>query len=220
MGGTEHPAGPQNGVPFTSSSVYTWIKHVYNFNVVKASGPNGFNLKVFRLWYPWTHDIYVCYHGNGSSLIAPENTQNGGLWFHWMPKQGDWVVDEYDYQTGSVDAADGILNDYRNGIAAWPTSSRFLMRTSARPQPYQILFFDQVSNNEVATGTYQYIDSIYVDDSRQRVILSTEAKWSTQVNFGTESDREIQIPVSWTDSQIQIMARQGSLDSLAASICM
>src|ERR1700729_1713019 len=30
--GIQQPAGPQNGVGFTSSSAYAWIKHVYNFN--------------------------------------------------------------------------------------------------------------------------------------------------------------------------------------------
>jgi hypothetical protein len=220
MGANEKAAGPLDGVTFHSSSVYVWIKHRYEFNIATASGPNGFNLKVFRLWYPWTHDIYVAYQGTGGSLAAVENTPTDtAVWFHMRPKDGVWVVDEYDYQSGSPNTADGVLQYARNGILAWPTTERFTMRTTALPQPYQVVYFDQVSNNEVAKGTYQYIDSIYVDDTRQRVIISDEPTWSTQVDTGTgtgtESHREVQIPTAWSDGQIQVTARQGSLDTFA-----
>src|ERR1700683_316468 len=89
------------------------------------------------------------------------------------------------------------------------------MRTSALPEQYNILFFDQVSNNQVAPGTFQYIDSIYVDDTRQRIIVSTEPNWRTQVSSGSTAEREVQIPVTWSDSQIEFIARQGSLPSFA-----
>jgi hypothetical protein len=215
MGGNEKAAGPINGVGFTTSSVYVWIKHRYEFDVRTSAGPNGFNLKVFRLWYPYTHDTYVAYQGTGGSLVGVENTQDAGLWFQMRPKEGAWVVDEYDYQSSGVNTADGILQYTRNGILAWSPKERFTMRTSALPQPYQVLYFDQVSNNQISPGTYIYIDSIYVDDTRQRVIVSDEPTWSDQVNTGTESHREVQIPTAWTDGQITVTARQGSLDSFA-----
>ena len=215
MGGNEKAAGPLDGIGFHSSSVYVWIKHRYEFNVISASGPNGFNLKVFRLWYPYTHDTYVAYQGSGGSLVGVENTQDSSVWFHMRPKEGAWVVDEYDYQSSGVGSADGILQYARNGILAWDPDTRFKMRTNSLPQPYQVLYFDQVSNNQIAKGTYIYIDSIYVDDTRQRVIVSDEPTWSTQVNGGREWHREVQIPTAWSDGQIQVTARQGSLDSFA-----
>ena len=215
LGGNEKAAGPLDGVGFHSSNVYVWIKHRYEFDVNSASGPNGFNLKVFRLWYPYTHDTYVAYQGHGGSLVGVENTQDSSVWFHMRPKEHAWVIDEYDYQSSGVNSADGILQYARNGILAWSPTTRFTMRTSSLPQPYQVLYFDQVSNNQIAKGTYVYIDSIYVDDTRQRVIVSDEPTWTTQVDTGKESHREVQIPTSWSDGQIQITARQGSLDTFA-----
>jgi hypothetical protein len=215
MGHNEKAAGPLDGVGFKSSSVYVWIKHRYEFNVISASGPNGFNLKVFRLWYPYTHDTYVAYQGSGGSLVGVENTQDSSVWFHMRPKEGAWVVDEYDYESSGIDSTDGMLQYARNGILAWSPTTRFRMRTSSLPQPYQVLYFDQVSNNQIAKGTYIYIDSIYVDDTRQRVIVSDEPTWSTQVDTGQEWHREVQIPTAWSDGQIQITVRQGSLDTFA-----
>jgi hypothetical protein len=214
-GGIALAAGPMDGVPFNSPSLYVWIKHRYDFDIDAASGPNGFNLKVFRLWYEWTHDIYVNYHGRGGSLAFAEHTQDTGVWFPWKPRKGAWVIEEYSYQIGGIASSDGVLQYFRNGLAAWSPDARFLMRTDALSQPYSSLYFDQVANNQIAPGTYQYIDSIYVDDTLQRVIVSDERTWNTSVQSGHESHREIQIPVKWNDSEIQLVVRQGSLDTFA-----
>ena len=214
-GGNDKPAGPENGVHFASDSLYVWIKHRYEFDVRKSSGPNGFNLKAFRLWYPFTNNLYIAYQGTGGSIIHPVGTQESGTWFQMRPKADAWVIDEYDYKTSGIGAKDGVLQFAHDGVRAWGPDTRFVMRSEAMPQRYELLFFDQVSNNEIAKGTYQYIDSIYVDDSRQRVVLSDEPSWRDTVNNGPESHREVQIPVRWSDREIRIVVRQGSFDSLA-----
>jgi hypothetical protein len=220
MGGNTNPAGPQDGVIFNSSTVYAWIKHRYEFNIVAASGPNGFNLKTFRLWDPWNSDIYFAYQASwgGTGINEVEYTQESkpATWFGLTPVARAWVIEEYDYQTSGVGVQDGILQYVRNGLAAQSPGIRWTMRDSAHPKPYSLLFFDQVSNNQVAPGTYQYIDSIYVDDSRQRVIVSDEPTWQ-QSTTGPERHREIQIPVAWSDSQIQLVAHQGSFSSFAGT---
>jgi hypothetical protein len=217
-GGITQPAGPQDGVQFNSTSVYVWIKHRYEFNVVTSSASNGFNLKSFRLWDPWIKDIFVNYQGssNGTGHVQIDATQDEkpSIWFGWNQAPYAWLIEEYDYQSSSLGQADGILHYIRNGLTAWDYATRFVMRNSAYPNPYSLLFFDQVSNNRIAPGTYQYIDAIYVDDSRQHVIISDEPKWTT-AHSGTEAHREIQIPVSWADNQIKIVARLGSFTSLA-----
>lgn len=216
MGGIETAAGPTNGVKFTSTSMYVWIKHLYDFDMMKSSGPNGFNLKTFRLWYTWTHSTYASYQTKPTQAGATaERTQNGSVWFHMVPQKGVWQIDEYDYQAGDVGVQNGIFQYTRNGIEGWDPSTRWLMRTSGLPEQYSTLFFDQVSNNQIAPGTFQYIDSIYVDDTRQRIIVSTEPTWRTQVNTGSTAEREVQIPVTWNDGQIEFIARQGSLPSFA-----
>ena len=137
------------------------------------------------------------------------------MWFQMRPKEGAWVIDEYDYKAGGIGTKDGILQYSHNGVGAWNRDTRFIMRSAAMTGRYEVLFFDQVSNNEVATSTYHYIDSIYVDDSRQRVVVSDEPSWRDQVGGGPESHREVQIPVRWSDREIQIVVRQGSFDSFA-----
>ena len=216
LAGDTSAVGPQDGVSFDSPRMYAWIKRRYEFNIVTASGPNGFNLKSFRLWDPWIHDMFVNYQGSngGTGHVEVEHTQNErpSIWFGKTPIPGSWVIEEFDYQSSTVGRQDGVLLYIRNGIAMWEFSARFSMRTTAYANPYNRLFFDQVSNNRVAPGTFEYIDSIYVDDSRQRVILSDEPTWR-QVTSGKDAHREIQIPLSWTDSRIEIAARKGSFDS-------
>jgi hypothetical protein len=215
MGSNTNAAGPQ-GVPFNSPSAYAWIKHRYEFNIVSAAAADGFNLKSFRLWDPYVHDVFVNYQGsnNGTGHVEIEHTQDmsPSVWFGLTPVAKAWVIEEYDYQSSSVGNQDGVLQYIRNGVGAWAYGTRFTMRNSAYPTAYSLLYFDQVSNNLIPSGTYQYIDSIYVDDSRQRVIVSDESTWQ-QTTSGPAAHREIQIPVSWSDGQITIVARQGSLDS-------
>ena len=42
--------------------------------MIKSSGPNGFNLKAFRLWHPFTNNIYIAYQGTGGSIVHPAET--------------------------------------------------------------------------------------------------------------------------------------------------
>jgi len=212
--------GPTDGVPFNSNTLYVWAKKYYGFHLINDAAANGLNLKFFRLWNPWTHDIYTGYQaarGIDSGNTMPEVTQELSLWWQVPHESSKWITDEWEYRSGSVGVADGVLNYTRGGRSAYPRSSRFTMKTSAHTEGYSLLFFDQISNNQLSPGKYLYFDSIYVDDTWQRVVISDEATWQSVVwkDGGVERKREVQLPLTWSDTSIQIQFRQGSLTDLS-----
>jgi len=224
MAGASGAFGPgsQSGVPFSSNTLYVWAKKYYGFQLAADSAANGMNLKFFRLWYNWTHDCYTGYQGamgDNSGRTMPEQTQESARWWN-MPHEGNrWLIDEWEYRTSDVDQPNGIFNYIRDGIAAYPrTTSTFRLRTSAFSQPYDHFFFDQISNNELSPGKYLYFDSIYVDDTWQRVVISTEATWqNAEFGSGSRRAREIQIPTLWNNTQIQVNVRKGGIANLESA---
>jgi len=214
--------GPIDGVPFSSNTLYSWHKVYYGFNIVSDGASNGLNLKFFRMWNPWTHDIYTGYQGAqgvNSGRTMPEQTQELALYWDMPHMDRRWVVEEHEYRAGSLNNRDGVFNYSRNAMAAYPRSSRFITRTSALPEPYSLLFFDQISNNLLSLGKMLYFDTIYIDDTWQRVVISTEPTWQTSEygNGAREYLREIQIPLQWSDTSIQIQVRKGSITNLSGA---
>lgn len=210
--------GSSGGVPFNSTQLYVWAKKYYGFHLVNDSGANGMNLKFFRIWHNWTHDTYTGYQGsmgNESGRSVCEQTETVATWW-LMPHEGNrWIIDEWEYRQGDVNERNGQFNYTRDAVSAYPRSTRFLQRTSGFPDGYDHFFFDQISNNELSAGKYLYFDSIYVDDTWQRVIISDEPTWQNTVYpAGSKRLREIQIPTAWSNSQIIVRVRQGGLASL------
>lgn len=220
IGGITEAFGPIDGVPFNSDSLFIWVKRNYAFDLIADKASNGINLKFFRLWYPWTHDIYTNYQANDGPTSGRTVAEVTGIATKWwpMPFEGKkWIIEEYEYMTGDVGVENGILNYTRGGRAAYAKSTRFRTRTSSASNQYSLLFFDQISNNLVTPGKYIYYDALYVDDTWQRVFISDEPTWQNVVygSGGSERVREIQIPISWTDTKIEISIRQGQHGQLA-----
>jgi hypothetical protein len=214
--------GPAAGVPFNSSALYVWAKKYYGFHLVNDGASNGINLKFFRIWYPWTHDIYTGYQGLsglGSGRTMPEVTSELATWWLMPHESNRWVIDEWEYRAGDMNQANGAFNYIRDGIAAYArTTTGFSTRTAANPELYTHLFFDQISNNLLSPGKHLYFDSIYIDDTWQRVVISDEPTWQNAVYAsGSKRKREIQIPISWSNTEIQISVRQGALANLGTS---
>lgn len=222
VAGVTEAWGPRDGVPFNSNTLYVWLKKRYGFNIVTDRASNGLNLKFFRMWDPWTHDILCSYQGSmglDSGAAYAEVTGESANWFRMPQESGKWLAEEYEYLAGDVNATNGIFNYTRNGIAAYPRTTRFLMRTTAAPTTYNLLFLDQISNNQLSAGKNLYYDSLYIDDTWQRVVISDEPQWQSVVygSGGAERKREIQIPTSWSNTSIQIRVRKGSLTNLQGS---
>lgn len=206
MGGISQSAGPEE-IHFSSDSAYIWVKRHYNFDAQTAGG--SLNLKHVRFWYPWTHSTYVDYL-DGTGVAFAEQTGESSVWYGSPHPKGQWYIDEFDYQTSGIGATDGILQYIRNGVSQWSFSQRWRFRTSAYSGRYSMIALDQVSNNRLPSGSYIYYDTVYVDDSRHRVIVSDEATWRETTSAGSAAKREIQVPIRWSDTEIEISVRKGS----------
>jgi hypothetical protein len=223
VGGASGAMGPgsSSGVPFNSPELYVWVKKYYGFGLVTDAGANGMNLKFFRIWHVWTHDTYNSYQasrGLNSGAAVCEQTETITTWWD-MPHEGNrWLTEEWEYRQGDVNERNGQFNFTRDAVSGYPRTTRFLQRTSGFPEGYDHFFFDQISNNQISAGKYLYFDSIYVDDTWQRVIISDEPTWQNAVYpAGSKRLREIQVPTAWTNSQITVRVRQGGLASLQNS---
>ena len=116
----------------------------------------------------------------------------------------EWKVEEVQYKTSGIGVADGVWNFYQKGVLG--TDSKFTNRTADSLNRYQRIAQSQVSHN-AQPGSIMYYDSVYLDDTWHRVLICPESTWSSRSNC------EIQIPVSWNDSQVSVQVDLGGLDS-------
>ena len=207
-----------------SDNWYMFFKRYYAFDIETNLGPIGFNLKINRMWpeiiggeIPYGNNIHINYQGNeprGNGRVTNENTSiDGTLWFRdiapFVPNQ--WHTEEIIYKTGQINVQDGVFNWIRNGIPVW-TGRLWQMRTSERPNRYKQLFFDQVSNGTGPGPLWIYYDDIYMDDTWARVMACNKSIWKMC------QKKEIQIPISWDNNQIDIVINFGDFDILNESI--
>jgi hypothetical protein len=206
------------GVPFTSDSLYVWVKRYYDFDF---STLPPFNLKPFRLWAAGTNvpDVYYGLQGaeetTGNPRYMAEMTETYSRWggHPFVPRT--WRIEEWMYAAGSLDTTDGQLHHVMQGRYAFTPSLRWCFRTTAYPNKYAIQFLDQLSNATPLTTAPAYLDAYYVDDSWCRVLISDEPSWQVATQpSGTSYSREIQIPTAWSDTSISFVLRQGSHASL------
>jgi len=169
-----------------------------------------FNDKTIRFWNEQDkNNIYIGPQGvHGSHYnIIPEYTDNtlGNKYFDNPMKQVPfkWITEEVVYEASGVDAKNGIWKFYKDGMLA--SSKTFITRDSARPGMYDIVYQSQVSNG-AQLDSIAYYDSVYIDDSWHHVVLCSSSSWSNC------NDKEIQIPVNWSDNQITIQVNLGGMD--------
>nr|WP_324257500.1 hypothetical protein [Cellvibrio fontiphilus] len=168
-----------------------------------------FNHKIIRLWgKTGTHlnNSYISLDSDG--MMVSERTQVSSFFMaDWDSKISSaterWVVEEFEYRAGTINNADGILRYWQDRTSAWD-DKRFRFTTTEFPNKYTEVFQTQVSNGAYP-GSYEYFDSLYIDDSWHRVLVCAEYTW-----FACKQP-EILIPVEWSDSEIKVVLRTGSL---------
>jgi hypothetical protein len=177
-----------------------------------------FNHKTIRFWGKYSSGKNNTYTklGDGvdsplgsSSILVSEYTQVSTLWGRDWLKRIDhatrrWVREEYQYQAGDVDVENGQLQFWQDGDQAWDVSRRFRFRTSSYPLRYSDLYQAQVSNG-AQIGTLAYYDSLYVDDTWHRIIVCESNV------FSSCKQREIQLPMSWSDNEVTFRLNVNSL---------
>ena len=174
-----------------------------------------FNFKTIRMrvnsigsTYP-RNNMHLNDQGVGGNKfnITPEYTQgthySGSFTnqpLYQLPRE--WKVEELQYETSDINVQNGTFNFYQKGVLG--TDFKFRNRNTDEPNRYDSIVQSQVSHN-AQPGSVMYYDTVYVDDTWHRVLLCSEAIWSTRTNC------EIQIPTSWGNQQIKISLNLGGL---------
>jgi hypothetical protein len=79
--------------------------------------------------------------------------------------------------------------------------------------PYDDIYFDQVSGNDEPAGAAALYGPTLWDDSRCRVIVSDEATWNTTNTVTTV--RDFCVPTTWAAGSITFLLRQGVHSTLS-----
>lgn len=180
----------------------------------------SFNHKTIRLWgsYPGAQNNTYIFLGDGvdspvgnKSQLTNEHTQTSTFWGSGWDQMIDhatrrWAREELQYQVSDIDSENGILFFWQDGKKGWE-DKRFRFRTSAYPQRYSDLFMNQVSNG-AAENSWEYYDSLYVDDTWHRVIACESS------SIENCSNKEIQIPSEWENGSIEITPKLDAFSGL------
>ncbi len=177
---------------------------------------HSFNHKIFRIWGKYGG-------GGNNSFFTGLNKDGGGVtisqteaspfyihqWDHAIEAPTErWAVEELEYQASSdIEKSDGIAWFYQDRVQAWLTR-KFKFRTATYPLKYADLYQNQTSNG-AQLFSYEYFDSLYVDESWHRVMICAESTWSAC------KQPEVVIPVEWADNQIKVQMRLGGLKDQA-----
>lgn len=160
-----------------------------------------FNFKTIRLWNSdQGNNAYV---GTGRTQkydVIPEYT-DGKLWNkYWdvplKQRPFEWKSEELFYKSSNIGAKDGLLDFRFDNTKSY--DHFFTTRDASRPDMYDIIYQSQVSNG-AQPGSFIYYDHIYIDDSWHHVAICDSETW-----VGC-SDKAIQVPISWTDSEISVI---------------
>lgn len=182
------------------------------------------NHKSWRFWknrgQPNYTNWYMGYHNNNVSMAFAERTENrSSRWYGHTVATFTWMTQEVEYQVNNMDVADGIARQTVDGVRLTDLPSNtnqyrdddFTFRNSTYPDMYDLFYIqDDISNEtRIIPNRWVYYDDIYVDDSWARVVVCDTPTWEACKR------REIQIPESWTDTQIRLTINQGTFDSLS-----
>lgn len=175
-----------------------------------------FNHKIFRIWGKYGA-------GGNNSFFVSLNKDGGGVtisqtdpqifynhqWEHSIEDATErWAVEEVQYQASSdIEKADGIAWFFQDRTQAWLTRT-FKFRTATYPLKYSDLYQNQTSNGAQPLS-YEYFDSLYVDESWHRVLVCAESTWSAC------KQPEVVIPTAWADNQIKVSLRLGGLKNMS-----
>lgn len=117
---------------------------------------------------------------------------------------GGWHRIERMADIGSVGGSDGFHAAYVDGAAIVEYSGQ--MTPTGCATHYDLGGF-QIGHFFAEGEMYQFISEIYADSSFARVEIGDAATWSGC------TQREIQIPTSWSTSAIEVVANVGSFDA-------
>jgi hypothetical protein len=108
--------------------------------------------------------------------------------------------------------ADGFMRHYVNGALLTTASALTTFNATYTSQTYDEIYFTQISNN-TEPADYFYYGPTLIDDSRCRLIVSTESSWNTSA--AVTATRDFCVPSAWDDGSITALLRKGIHSTLS-----
>lgn len=175
-------------------------------------GANLANIKIFRMWEtgPADEDFVIATEGWGGSCIwTVENVAAGNVgWFEGDYKQnwskGTWHLFQFEYKDSDVGQNNGVIRMWRDGrLVLEKTNLLTRENYSAFKRPFILGFYNSWGDASTDDNHF-YIDDAYIDTSWARVELGNAS------TYGACTHREVQLPTSWSTSQVAVTVNQGS----------
>lgn len=229
-------------IKITPPDLYVWSTVRMNFNGIEATsarktlyslygsltdGLANWNLKGWRIWYNLGQsnaNDWVLGYADGLIDGNPRATfERAGvgydLEFCYNPVDtafsmpyDKWQTQEVVlHQSSGAGVADAFWAFGVNGKLKGRTKD--VSRTSSSPGYLTDFYFYQAERTgwKVSDNKYVAYGFVYVDDSLARAVITDQATWNT----GTTRAVEVQIPLAWSNSQVQLRVRGGQLASFA-----
>lgn len=122
-----------------------------------------------------------------------------------------WLTCEHYFRDSSAAGAnDGKFAHARNGLWCSDLTDNWVTRSGSTR--IQSIYPDELSNGNPGGNIYYH--GLYWDDSWAHAFVSTETSFSTAGAGGTQHHRAICIPISWSDTQVQLLVRRGPHSTL------
>jgi hypothetical protein len=195
----ERIVGQTNSASCTMNETTGHANATVNYKTMSMFTAADGNIYLFESWIG--NSDYKAGYGGGWHASASPQCKHRNIASH------RWVTREhvYDYADGSAGNTTHI--SYMDG---WEiTDANFSPSIPVSYSGGWLRLGPQVSDGGQANA-YTYHDSLYVDDSHHRILISD---LGTYPSSGQAA--EIQIPVTWTTSAITFKCRQGSHASLS-----
>lgn len=210
-------------------------KAIFNQNIYNASlSKNGsfptiyLDYKMYvryydnksRNWKPWRFygdndqmqidSVSLCGGPFNLSVIAGGET-TGFSWGSLNYNNNNWYHSQVLYRSSDQNVNNGTVREYINGIVSNEHSNIITRKSTAHLNQIRVGHYwstEGVSECPTAnTGAEVYIDNIYIDTTWARVEIGNNQSWANS------TQREIQIPTTWSNESITLSVNQGKFAS-------
>ena len=116
-----------------------------------------------------------------------------------------WHTFEHEISPSSQSVANGTMTGWLNGSRFMHTTQLVTWDATWNVPTWKQVFFSQCSGD--TEPGYFYYGPTLIEDSRCRVIVSTESTWNTSTSVSAV--RDFCLPTAWSDNQITVTIRKG-----------
>lgn len=195
------------GMSAPKSQKQLYVRYWSKFEIGPFEKINNSSHKFMRIWTGKGQDLRISW--TQQQLYITNNNAGGATaqtkWNNYSGNPKEWNLHELwvDIEKGEIDIhVNGQPEyEYRN------SDPRYL--TADQPTGLRIaqIGWDPANGTNEVSGQKQWLDDIYIDRTRSRVVLSDAPNWS---DVRTSA---IQIPNAWSDDSISITLNKRMLES-------